>query len=109
MDPILLLLQENLPPVEGTDVPALVDDDDDIFVRFDDEFPPTPELQPCAPAAGSGDDMDTSNDRLLDGESPSDLEMDDEDDTMVSTLILAGDNMNQAETYAAAVRGKTDA
>ena len=45
----------------------------------------------------------------MDGESPFDLEMDDEDDTMVSTLILAGANMNQAKTYAAAVRGKTDA
>ena len=90
-------------------MPALVDDDDDLFARFDDELPPTPEPQPCAPAAGAGDDMDTSNDRLMDGESPFDLEMDDEDDTMVSTLILAGANMNQARTYAAAVRGKTDA
>ena len=100
----------NHPPFEETDMPALVDDvddPDDPFVRF--ELPPTPEPQPCAPAAGADDNMDISHDRMMNGESPFDLDMQDEDDAMVSTLILAGANMNQAKTYAAAVRGKTDA
>ena len=70
--------------------------------------PPTPEIQQsAAPAVEANDDMDTSNDRLMDGGSPFDLDMDG-DDTMVSALILAGANMNQAKTYAAAARGNTD-
>ena len=92
-------------------MPPLINDEDDLIDPFvsDIPLPPTPELQACAPSVEADDDMGAPNDRLMDGESPYDLDMGDEDDAMVSTLILAGADLNQAKTYAAAVRGKTDA
>ena len=49
----------------------------------------------------------------MDGEPPFDLDMDlgggDEDESMVSALIMDGANLDQARTYAAVVRGKIDA
>ena len=56
--------------------------------------------------------MELSGEVLIDGEPPFDLDMDlgggDEDESMMSALIMAGATFDQARTYAAAVRGKID-
>ena len=48
----------------------------------------------------------------MDGDAPFDLDVDlggeEEDESMVSALFLAGADFEQAMTYAAAVRGKID-
>ena len=48
----------------------------------------------------------------MNGEQPFDLDMgiggEDEDESMVSALIMAGTNFDRARTYAAAARGKID-
>ena len=68
-----------------------------------------------SPRVSGGDDsvpMELSGEVLMDGEPPFDLDMDlggeGEDESMVSALLMIGANLNQARTYAAAVRGEID-
>ena len=83
-----------------------------LFARFDGyDTPRTP--QKSAPSAVAAQDETMDTEVLMDGEPPYDLEMpglmdDDDDDNMVATLIIAGANADQARTYAAAVKGRTD-
>ena len=77
--------------------------------------PVASEPRPRSPRVSGGDTsipMDVSEEALMNGEQPFDLDMDlggeGEDESMVSALIMAGANFDQARTYAAAVRGKID-